>query len=214
MWVAKIRMPCENFTIGHIARQFQIDIYGYPLMYEKKKNHLELKTAGIFIGEKSKKRELIQTLKKNKKFIKVEEQKGFFLTVTKQPLDYEKLFTAKIMRVKPDFISREGYHIWEVASWDRKSINQFISFAKKHHNAKILKLREEKLDTITFHKPYAQITDKQKEALEFAIDQGYYEFPRKVSLHELAQRAKQPYATFQEHLRKAESKIIPFFKKM
>ena len=53
-----------------------------------------------------------------------------------------------------------------------------------------------------------KLTNKQRFAVELAIEKGYYEYPRKISVQELAKISKSPRSTFQEHLRKAESKLM------
>jgi hypothetical protein len=50
---------------------------------------------------------------------------------------------------------------------------------------------------------------KQREAVELAIQHGYYDYPRKVEVQELAKMAKLAFSTYQAHLRKAERKLIP-----
>lgn len=54
-----------------------------------------------------------------------------------------------------------------------------------------------------------KITDKQKAALETAVAHGYYSHPRKTTVEELAKISGLSRSTFQEHLRKAEAKLIP-----
>ena len=54
-----------------------------------------------------------------------------------------------------------------------------------------------------------KITDKQKAALETAVAHGYYHYPRKTTVEELAKISGISRSTFQEHLRKAEAKLIP-----
>jgi predicted DNA binding protein len=46
--------------------------------------------------------------------------------------------------------------------------------------------------------------------LNIAIKNGYYNFPRKNDLNKLSKIAKVSKQTFQENLRKAENKLIPF----
>ena len=51
-------------------------------------------------------------------------------------------------------------------------------------------------------------SDKQRRALELALEFGYYNYPRNISVDNLSKKAKMPRTTFQEHLRKAESKLM------
>ncbi len=52
------------------------------------------------------------------------------------------------------------------------------------------------------------LTDRQRELLELAIDEGYYEMPRRTTLRDLADRANISAGTVGEHLRKIETKVI------
>lgn len=55
---------------------------------------------------------------------------------------------------------------------------------------------------------FGQLTEKQLKALVSAIENGYYEIPKKVTADELARKQGQPRSTLEEHIRKAESKIV------
>jgi predicted DNA binding protein len=51
-------------------------------------------------------------------------------------------------------------------------------------------------------------TDRQPAAIRLALDNGYYEQPRKASVSELAEQTAVARSTFEEHLRKAENKLV------
>ena len=55
-----------------------------------------------------------------------------------------------------------------------------------------------------------KLSDKQKEVIQLAVKRGYYEFPRKVNLNDLAKELKLSKPTLQQHLRTAEKKVVPF----
>jgi predicted DNA binding protein len=52
------------------------------------------------------------------------------------------------------------------------------------------------------------LTPRQLEAVNLAIEKGYFEIPKKVHLEELSNHMKLSRTTFLEHLRKAEKKIL------
>jgi DNA-binding CsgD family transcriptional regulator len=52
------------------------------------------------------------------------------------------------------------------------------------------------------------LTDRQQELLELAINEGYYEMPRRATLSDLADRGNISAGTVGEHLRKIERKVI------
>ena len=53
------------------------------------------------------------------------------------------------------------------------------------------------------------LTKKQKQALELAINNGYYDYPKKITMEKLAKLMKISYSTYQQHLKTSESKIMP-----
>ena len=55
---------------------------------------------------------------------------------------------------------------------------------------------------------FRELTAKQAEAIAQALELGYYQVPKKVSTEQLAERNGVPRTTFEEHLRKAESKVL------
>ena len=52
------------------------------------------------------------------------------------------------------------------------------------------------------------LTGKQSEALVLAIDYGYYAVPKRATTQEVASKLGLPRTTFEERLRKAESKVL------
>lgn len=55
---------------------------------------------------------------------------------------------------------------------------------------------------------FSGVTGKQIQAIEAALDSGYYNVPRYVTTREIAQKLSVPRTTYEEHLRKAESKVL------
>ena len=55
---------------------------------------------------------------------------------------------------------------------------------------------------------FQELTGKQVEAIATALQSGYYQVPKKTSTEQLAQKQHVPRTTFEEHLRKAESKVL------
>jgi predicted DNA binding protein len=53
-----------------------------------------------------------------------------------------------------------------------------------------------------------ELTEKQMQALILAMENGYYRVPKKVTTEEIARIQGVPRTTYEEHLRKAESKVL------
>lgn len=61
--------------------------------------------------------------------------------------------------------------------------------------------------TISLRGLFSQITPKQLDAYIGALDGGYYAVPRKTTIGKIARRRRVARTTYDEHLRKAESKV-------
>jgi predicted DNA binding protein len=61
---------------------------------------------------------------------------------------------------------------------------------------------------ITLNSLVGRLTEKQVDAIVAAYNSGYYQTPRRVNVGKVAERARVPRTTLQEHLNKAENKLI------
>jgi len=95
---------------------------------------------------------------------------------------------------------QEGYEKWTLATTQKKNIERVYNKLKKKYPLKIVYLKEETIGE--------NLTAKQREAITFAKLFGYYEWPRKKGITEIASLLKTPKTVFLSHLRKAEQKII------
>jgi predicted DNA binding protein len=61
---------------------------------------------------------------------------------------------------------------------------------------------------VSLNRVFSQLTEKQVNSLIAALESGYYQIPKKVTTTQIADRNKVPRTTYEEHLRKAESKVL------
>ncbi len=55
---------------------------------------------------------------------------------------------------------------------------------------------------------FGELTEKQADALVRALDNGYYQLPRRLTAGEIAGRLGLPRTSFVDHLRKGENKVL------
>jgi predicted DNA binding protein len=65
-------------------------------------------------------------------------------------------------------------------------------------------------DVSRFDDSGIQVTDRQHEVVEHALEAGYFEWPRHVTSEELAAELDISYTTLLEHLQKAESRLLRY----
>jgi len=62
---------------------------------------------------------------------------------------------------------------------------------------------------LTLDTALPDLSPRQHEALRAAVEAGYYEIPRATTTGELAERLDVDRRTYEEHLRRAEKKLLP-----
>ncbi len=118
--------------------------------------------------------------------------------------------TKNIFFVKPVVNSSDGHEYWEVSAWTKQELQKFIESLQNHMGScKILKMEKTKLSDVYFPNIMPKISKQQRKAIDLAYVHGYYSYPRKITLERLAKIAGVKTPTFQEHLRKAEIKLLP-----
>jgi predicted DNA binding protein len=74
------------------------------------------------------------------------------------------------------------------------------------------KLKREKIDVkivrLTSVADVETLTTHQRSIVQMALEEGYFDYPRRISLRQLAKKAGVSSATVSEVLRRAEKKIL------
>ena len=117
-----------------------------------------------------------------------------------------ELFDRSLFYIQP-VLMKEGFEYWELGSWEKKLLIQFYDNVRSIAQVKMLKLKRESL-SVFIQQAVPNLTEKQRTVLEWALENGYYKYPWVVSVMDLAKKAKIPRTTFQEHLRKAEERVM------
>jgi predicted DNA binding protein len=104
-----------------------------------------------------------------------------------------------------DMMNVKGYEIWNILAYSNQ-INELINTLNTNLRIKqtIIKSLNDKFDNLT---------STELKAINTAFKLGYYEYPRKVSIRNIAHTLGIKDSTLSYHLRHAERKIISNFLK-
>ena len=211
MWAAKVKFSEKGTLIGSKCIKYRVNLFGFPLSYSYEKNWVIVQITGIIIGEEKAKQEFIKELKKEKRIVNLELNNDFFIGTIKEPIYAKVLYNKNIIHLSPVLISDKGYEIVNIGCFEKEPLVKAITAIEKNLSGELLSLEQKKIKSISITKMHPDLTDKQKQAIELAIKNGYYNVPRKTSVEKLAKLSKLSFSTFQVHLRKAEEKLIPYF---
>jgi predicted DNA binding protein len=209
MWVAKIKLK-HDCIIGNRCKEFGIIMQSLDLNEEKKGGKVLTSSIHQLIGDDKNIKKFVNDLKKDNRAKHVEFNGNTLFLVESAKEKPVSEFSKKMFAVKPVVTDTEGYEHWEIASYDREELMKFMTGAEKRVDEfKLLSFKNTPLQNIYFPKVMPQLTDLQKKALDLAVKKGYYEAPKKTNLRALAKLMNISLATYQKHLQKAESKVIP-----
>ncbi|SIS18400.1 helix-turn-helix domain-containing protein [Natronorubrum thiooxidans] len=115
---------------------------------------------------------------------------------------------------QPPTIHRQGWEHYTVIAFDEADVRALIRDLESDRDIDVLSktaISEQEIPhsmLAPVDQLFDGLTDRQLAALRLALESGYYEQPRKTSLRELADRTSVARSTYEEHLRKAENKLL------
>ncbi|MGB9965733.1 helix-turn-helix domain-containing protein [Halobacterium sp. CBA1126] len=111
-------------------------------------------------------------------------------------------------------IYRQGWEHYTVVAFDGDDIRELLGDLRSDREIELLS-KTSISETQIPHSMLApasqlfeDLTDRQLAALQLALERGYYEQPRQTSLRDLAEQTSVARSTYEEHLRKAENKLL------
>jgi predicted DNA binding protein len=221
MWTLKFRAKEEWNLYNSRTVKFNVKLQFYSRNYYIKGKKIYFVNSGIVFGEEKNKKDFFLDLKKDKKIKELETNNDFFISIYCETATSERgealkaVYNEKLTFLKPVVFDSEGWEWWEVSSFDREDLEEIIKQAEKLKsvNFELFFLKEQKIKDLMIYSTMPDLTDKQKKVFNLAVSSGYYGYPRKSKLADLAKKVGLSLSTFQFHLAKAEGKLMPFFSK-
>jgi predicted DNA binding protein len=116
----------------------------------------------------------------------------------------------------PPTVYRDGWERYTAVGFEESDVRGLLNELDEARGVNVLakkRIEERRLSRargtlFPVDRLFADMTERQIEALGVALDSGYYEEPRGASVEEMARKTTVARATFEEHLRKAENKLM------
>jgi len=214
MWILKVKIK-HDCTIASRCEKFGLISHSLALSNWKKKGYDFTSQRHTLEGDEKSISKFFDELKKDKRITNLEIDKNtvFFIEKRKDTIPSSH-YHPKMFYVKPVYVNKKGYEFWEMGSWERKQLEIFLNSLKKEKglDVELLSFRNTKLNNIYFPAIAPNLTEKQKRAFELAVEEGYYDIPKRTELKKLSKMMKISLATYQEHLKRAEAKVVPKLK--
>ena len=217
MFVAKFKLQDPEDIYSPLNEHYKVDFFASPYTHYEKDGLIHVIVGGIIVGSENNKKKYVVALRKDERVQSVDVSKDFILVHATHKISREARAEIKIfynpqyLRIKPILVSSDGWEYWEIACVDREELNKLVLAAKKYYSGKLFSIKKQKITSISSLAISPNLSEQQIIAIQTALKEGYYNYPRNKTIPELAKKQKKSYTTFQEHLRKAENKIIAYF---
>ncbi len=211
MWVAKFRVK-HACVLASRCEKFGVECRGIVLNTWQEGGKT-LVSSLLILGDAPKNiQTFLEDLEKDRQTRKIErvnENTIAYLNVSETGQNPSAHFDPKLFFLQPVFMDKTGHETWDVGAWEKATVTDFLEKVRKRFDEfELLGLSESKLDKLFYRNVLPDLTDTQQRVFNSALHSGYYEYPRKIHLRRLAKNLKLSLATVQEHLRKAEAKLL------
>ncbi len=211
MWVAEFKVWHESSEVLALTRKYDVSVQSIYLNVYKERGKTVISKV-LAVNGRDAQAYIADVLKTMRRYrIRHAERNYVFFSVPHDSLSYHTLILGEsVFFIKP-FVLKDGFEYWTVASWDKKSIQHLfrkIRSTAEKATIEMLGLKEEDVN-LFLPDVLQKLSDRQFEVMRRAAELGYYSYPRKIDLKQLARKMKLSPSALREHLRLAEAKLVP-----
>ena len=198
--VLSVKLP--NIWIATVIENFSIEIKVLDLIpYEENgaQHLIEMKLGGEDLDEIIKYLEGLDGVHEVN-FEAIDDNKAMGIVKTEMCFGCRSLMDSDCFKISSKTMP-DGRIEWLLIANDRTSLQKLIkSLEENEAQPKLIKLTSIKEDEL--------LTDRQEKIVKTAYDRGYYDFPKRIGVKELAEMFEVSTATLSEILRRGQKKII------
>ena len=213
MFLARFRLYHDDCPIVNRCVKFKTDVISFPGHHYTKNGKELVSTFCKFSEDDAKKQEaFLADLRKDPQCTSLDVWGGNFLyeyDLGKGGEHVMLYYNLSMTFVSPTVNSQDGHEYWSVGATKKKTITDFFAQLEEHMTtAEILYVQEDNNIDFAFPLTTEKLSKMQRATLKIALENGYYSFPRKIGLAGIARKTGTSVPTVQEHLRRAEAKIL------
>lgn len=215
MWIARFKLSHKGDIFTTKTRKHRVEFFASPLARYAKGNGTLFVVAGFITGESKGVERFIAALRADRRVRSLDRRQNFItLLIHYSPAqiaraDMDIYYDPANILLEPVHNASDGWEYWMVGSFEKPALTRLVSSAQKLHGGKLLSMTRRKIGQISLRTVAPKISRMQRKTVMTAFEEGYYAYPRRISIEDLAVLLGISYATCQEHLRKAEIALLP-----
>jgi len=217
MWQLKFEYTHSDCLYTRKLLQLGLTMYGFPLIHYQSQKEFRFTGLQLLSGSPQNIGEYMSYIRNHPKIghtSKIGSSALLFQMRIKSNIEYYRtLYDPRLIYLSPieHSLGREVIH---VASWDRALLEKILHNIKRNPHTRRFKLHyftQKPLTSIFLPQISPKMTARQRYLMTLAKSKGYYEYPRGISLQELAKILNISTPAVHESLRRAERKVMDFF---
>lgn len=208
MWIAEFKVWHQNSPLLGLSEKFDVHAFSQYLNTFEENKKPRLMRMAVFWGKDKEKAIAELYAHPASEIIYREGDQVFF--VQNAIRSFHTLVLDKTVFFIGPLLEEKGFQWWKVGSNNKENLLKFYQKIKKlkgYATIELLSITNKKIHSVSFSK-MPEIEDKELEWWKTALHEGYYEYPRKISLQQLSGKLGVPYSTLKDHLRKTENALM------
>jgi predicted DNA binding protein len=212
MWSLKYEYYHKDCTYSPMCRKLGVRLHGQPINCYSKDEALYITAIHHVEGPSAAVRKYLAYLKKSSsRMERISDDTVFTLAKKTANLEYyQAIYTPQLFFPEP--VLHDGKKEYgHVMSWDRQVLVNLIEVIKSSHHTsffKLLHLKNSPVHTMFTMRVVDGLTRNQREVFTFASREGYYAYPRRVNLGQIAKQFHISKSSCHETLRRAETNLL------
>lgn len=208
MWVAEFKVWHENSPLLPISQNLDVHAFSTYLNSFEEKGVSKIMRMATFWGRD--KEAAIQALYQSDRAEIIFREGDQLVFSQKSVGSFHAAVSDKSIFFLGPILEEKGFQWWRVGSNSKQNLIAFYKKVKKlkgYATIDLIGIKNRKLGTMPLSK-FSDLNDKDLEWWKTGLREGYYHYPRKISLKNLSKKIGVPFSTLKDHLRKTENILM------
>jgi len=208
MWVAEFKVWHEGSPLLPLSERLDVHAYSTYLNSFKERGKAKVMRLAVFWGKDKEK--AIQAMYAHPGTEVISREGDQLVFSQKAIRSFHTIVSDKTAFFLGPILEEKGFQWWKVGSNQKENLIHLFRRIKKlkgYAKVELVRIKNQKLQTLSFN-PFSELQGKDLEWWKAALREGYYEYPRKISLKQLGEKLGVPFSTLKDRLRKAELHIM------
>ncbi|MBU0636515.1 helix-turn-helix domain-containing protein [Candidatus Micrarchaeota archaeon] len=208
MWVAEFKVWHKGSPLLPLSEQMDVHMFSQYLNTFEEKGKPKIMRMAVFWG-KDKENAIKELYKHTDSEVIFRESDQLFFSQNATRSFHTMVSDKNVFFLGP-ILEEKGFQWWKVGSNKKENLLRFFERIKQQKGfatIELLSIKDKKIGLLSFSK-MPELDERDLEWWKKALQEGYYQYPRKASLEELSKKMGIPYSTLKDHLRKTESFLM------